>query len=152
MTAHDTVDIPFMNQTRAMPLVRLKHLETGRSVWVMNVHNAPQGRQSERDRAVDLEIDRLSEIVGKGRPVLLVGDFNERGRVFCEVTRRLGMVAPRGGSTENGRCDPPSRGKVRVDWIFGTKDASYSRYREDRSPLVKRVTDHAVLRTRVSVP
>ena len=152
MTAHDTVDIPFITQTRAMPLVRLQHRASGRSLWVMNVHNAPRDLQAQRNRAVNLEIDRLAKVVGQGEPVLLIGDFNERGRVYCEVARRLDMVAPRGGSLTNGQCRPPSKGKVRVDWIFGTQDAAYSRYREDRSPLVKRITDHAVLRTHVSVP
>lgn len=152
MTAHDTVRIPFITQTRAMALVRLQHRESGRSVWVMNVHNAPQDYQAQRNRAVELEIQRLEEVVGQGSPVLLIGDFNERGRAFCEVVRRLDMVSPRGGSDDGRTCRPPSQGKVRVDWIFGTKDATYSRYREDRSPLVKRITDHAVLRTRVTVP
>jgi endonuclease/exonuclease/phosphatase family metal-dependent hydrolase len=89
-------------------------------------------------------------VVGKGKPVFLVGDFNERERAFCEVTGKLGMVAPRGGSHQGGDCNPPS-GKVRIDWIFGTKDVEFSGYREDRSPLVKLITDHAVLRAKVRV-
>lgn len=150
MTAHATVEIPFITQKRLMPLVKLRNRESGRSVWVMNVHNAPQDLQDQRNRAVELEISRLEKVVGKGAPVLLVGDFNERERVYCAVGDRLGMVAPRGGSVDGGGCNPPG-GYSRVDWIFGTPDASYSRYVEDRSPLVKRVTDHAVLRTRVAL-
>ena len=149
--AGDLVPIPFITQTRHMPLIQLEHRTTGRRIWVMNVHNAPQSYQYQRNVAVDREIDRLRKVVGKGQPVFLVGDFNERERAFCEVTGKLGMVAPRGGSHEGGNCNPPS-GKVRIDWIFGTKGVEYSGYREDRSSLVKLMTDHAVLRVKVRVP
>ncbi len=144
-----SVEIPFITQKRLMPLLRLENIATGRSIWVMNVHNAPQGRQVQRTKAVNLEIRKLKKVLGAD-PVFLIGDFNERDRVFCEVTGRLGFVAPRGGSGDGG-CQPPS-GKVRVDWIFGSPDVSYSGYVEDRRPLVQRITDHAVLRARISVP
>ena len=117
----------------------------------MNIHNAPQGHQQQRNVAVREEIRALKQVVGKGDPVFLVGDFNERDRAFCEVSRELGFVAPRGGSYSGGTCHPPS-GRLRVDWIFGSAGVDYSRYREDRSALVQLITDHAVLRTRVSVP
>jgi endonuclease/exonuclease/phosphatase family metal-dependent hydrolase len=149
--AQDLVPIPFITQTRYMPLVRLEHRATGRRIWVMNVHNAPQSYQSQRNTAVRREIRRLRQVVGKGQPVFLVGDFNERHRAFCEVTGKLGLVAPRGGSHRRGDCTPPA-GPLRVDWIFGSRDVAFSRYREDRSPLVTLMTDHAVLRTRVTVP
>jgi alpha-tubulin suppressor-like RCC1 family protein/endonuclease/exonuclease/phosphatase family metal-dependent hydrolase len=149
--AQDLVPIPFITQTRYMPLVQLQHRGTGRKIWVMNVHNAPQDHQSQRNTAVRREIKRLKKVVGKGQPVFLTGDFNERQRAFCEITGKLGLVAPRGGSHSGGTCYPPS-GKVRVDWIYGSKDVSFSRYREDRTPLVKLMTDHAVLRVRVRVP
>ncbi|QZY30042.1 cutinase family protein [Nocardioides coralli] len=146
----DTVEIPFITQKRHMPLVKLEHRKTGRHIWVMNVHNAPRDYQSQRETATAREIARLQKVVGGSDPVFLVGDFNERDRAFCEVTGKLGLVAPRGGS-HDGRCRPPS-GFTRVDWIFGSPEATYSRYREDKSPLVRLMTDHAVLRTRVSVP
>ena len=149
--AQDLVPIPFITQTRYMPLVKLQHRATGRKIWVMNVHNAPQDHQSQRNTAVRREIKRLKKVVGKGQPVFLTGDFNERQRAFCEITGKLGLVAPRGGSHSAGSCYPPS-GKLRVDWIYGSKDVTFSRYREDRTPLVKLMTDHAVLRVRVRVP
>ena len=64
---------------------------------------------------------------------------------------KLGLVAARGGSYSGGKCYPPS-GQLRVDWIYGSKDVTLARYREDRTPLVKLMTDHAVLRARVRVP
>lgn len=148
----DLVTIPFITQTRDMPLVKLEHKATGRTIWVMNIHNAPQDYQQQRNVALQREIDRLKKVVGKGEPVFLVGDFNERQRAFCEVTGQLDFVAPRGGSNVGGKCQPPSNGLVRIDWIFGSKNVEYSGYREDVSPLVKLITDHSVLRTHVSVP
>jgi endonuclease/exonuclease/phosphatase family metal-dependent hydrolase len=146
----DTVTIPFITQKRQMPLVKLEHRGTGRTIWVMNVHNAPQDYQDQRNVALRREIRRLKEVVGRGDPVFLIGDFNERQRAFCEVTGKLDFVAPRGGSND-GTCRPPG-GLVRIDWIFGSKGVDYSGYEEDKSPLVRLMTDHAVLRTRVSVP
>ena len=146
----DLVPIPFITQTRHMPLVQLEHRATGRRIWVMNIHNAPQNYQQQRNEAVRREIRRLREIRGS-QPIFLVGDFNERERAFCEITGKLGLVAPRGGSYEDGECRPPS-GQLRVDWIYGSKGVEFARYREDRSPLVTLMTDHAVLRTRVRVP
>ncbi len=64
----DLVTIPFITQTRDMPLVKLEHRETGRNIWVMNVHNAPQDHQSQRNVALQREIDRLKKVTGKGRP------------------------------------------------------------------------------------
>lgn len=148
----DSVPIPFITQTRRMPLVHLENRETGQRIWVMNVHNAPRDYQAQRDVAVKREIKRLKSVVGQGEPVLVVGDFNERQRAFCQMTGKLGLVAPRGGSYSGGTCHPPTGGFVRIDWIFGSKDASYSGYTEDKAPLVKLITDHAVLRTHVSVP
>ena len=148
----DLVAIPFITQTRNMPLVKLEHRRTGRQIWVMNVHNAPQNYQKQRDIAVRREIARLKEVTGKGDPVFLVGDFNERQRAFCQVTGKLDFVAPRGGSHAGGACKPPSNGLVRIDWIFGSRNVDYSGYTEDVSPLVKLITDHSVLRTKVSVP
>ncbi len=147
----DLVPIPFITQTRDMPLVKLEHRKTGRHIWVMNIHNAPQDYQGQRNVALSREIDRLKKVTGKGDPVFLIGDFNERQRAFCEVTGELNFVAPRGGSNNGGDCQPPS-GKVRIDWIFGSRDVDYSGYTEDVSPLVKLITDHSVLRTKVSVP
>ncbi len=135
-----------------MPLVKLQHRKTGRHIWVMNIHNAPQDYQEQRNVALRREIDRLKKVTGKGDPVFLIGDFNERQRAFCEVTGELDFVAPRGGSHDGGNCQPPSDGLVRIDWIFGSRNVDYSGYTEDVSPLVKLITDHSVLRTRVSVP
>ena len=87
--------IPFITQTRHMPLVQLEHRATGRRIWVMNIHNAPQNYQQQRNEAVRRESAAPRD--PREPPIFLVGDFNERERAFCEITGELGLVAPRGG-------------------------------------------------------
>ena len=41
--------IPFSGQRRPQPVVKLANVESGVEVWVMNVHNSPQGMEGERD-------------------------------------------------------------------------------------------------------
>lgn len=149
LQASGSVQIPFQGQTRKMPLVRLRNTATGRDIWVMNIHNAPQGAAAERRKAVALETARLKKIKGSA-PIFLVGDFNDHARAFCQVTDKVDLVAARGGNNNGRRCSPPS-GRLRVDWIFGSHGPAFSRYTEDRSNLVQRITDHAVLETHVQV-
>lgn len=144
------VTIPFMGQQRPMPVVQLRERTTGREFFVMNVHNAPQGRQAERDAALDRELSVVNSLRKEsGLPVFLVGDFNEKATLFCKVTGRTDLRAANGGSN-NGSCSPPS-GRLRVDWIFGSPDATMTGYRDEQGADVRRVTDHAMLWTDVTV-
>jgi endonuclease/exonuclease/phosphatase family metal-dependent hydrolase len=145
-----SVTIPFMGQQRPMPVVQLKERTTGREFFVMNVHNAPQGRQAERDAALDKELPLVRSLRKEsGLPVFLIGDFNEKATLFCKVTSRTDLRAANGGSN-NGSCSPPS-GRLRVDWIFGSPDATMSGYRDEQGADVRRVTDHAMVWTDVTV-
>lgn len=138
-----TFPIRFVGQTRLMPYVLLRELETGREFWVLNAHNAPNGRQSERNRNVAAEVAVLRRLVATGVPVLFVGDLNEKARVFCSITGQLPMRAALGGS-EGGRCGPPAG--MKIDWIFGTTaNVGFSGYVQDRGADVRRVTDHALV-------
>lgn len=117
----------------------------------MNVHNAPQGRQAERDAALAKELPVVNSFRKEsGLPVFLVGDFNEKATLFCKVTSRTDLVAANGGSN-GGSCSPPG-GRLRVDWIFGSPDATMTGYRDEQGADVRRVTDHAMLWTDVTVP
>lgn len=145
-----SVTIPFMGQQRPMPIVQLRERTTGRELFVMNVHNAPQGRQAERDAALAKELPMINSVRQEsGLPTFLVGDFNEKATLFCKVTSRTDLVAANGGSN-NGSCSPPS-GRLRVDWIFGSPDATMTGYRDEQGADVRRVTDHAMLWTDVTV-
>lgn len=150
-TYTDVITIPFMGGTRPQPVVRLQHIETGREVYVLNVHNSPRdrfGREDERDKATAIEIAAVRQLRRDGIPVFLIGDFNEHEEIFCKVTSQTDLRAANGGST-GGACRPPR--PMRVDWIFGSADVSMTGFRMDTSPAVRRITDHAVISTHVQV-
>lgn len=145
-----TVTIPFVGQQRPMPVVQLRHRATGREFFVMNVHNAPQDREWERNIAEERELSVVRSLRKEsGLPVLLVGDFNEKAEIFCTVTGTTDLYAAAGGSN-GGTCRPP--GGMRVDWIFGSNDVDFSGYVADQGSSVRRITDHAALFATVTVP
>ncbi|MCR6031472.1 hypothetical protein GGQ22_08420 [Nocardioides sp. zg-579] len=151
-TYQDSITVPFMGGTRPQPVVRLQHLESGREVYVINIHNSPkdrQGREDERDKAEEIEVAAVNTLKKDGIPVFIIGDFNEHEDAFCRFTGQAGLRAANGGSND-GACRPPR--PMRVDWIFGTPDVEFSGFRMDTSPAVRRITDHAVITTRVTVP
>lgn len=137
-----TVPIRFVGQTRLVPYVKLRDLQSDRDFWVFNAHNAPEGRQRERNRDIAAEVGTLRRLVGTGLPVFFVGDLNEKAHAFCSVTGGAPMHAANGGSA-GGRCRPPSH--MKIDWIFGDNGhVTFSGYTEDRSS-VRRITDHALV-------
>lgn len=152
-TYEDSITIPFMDGTRPQPIVRLQHRETGREIYVLNIHNSPrdaQGREDERDRAMAIEIAAINQLRRQdGIPVFAIGDFNEHAEAFCKITGQTDLVAAQGGS-HDGSCRPPSA--MRVDWLFGSTDTDFTSFRFDTGPQARRITDHAVLTSTVSVP
>ena len=147
-----SITIPFMDSTRPQPIVRLQHVATGREIYVMNVHNSPkdaQGREDERDKATAIEIAAIKELRKDGIPVFVMGDFNEHAEAYCKITGQTDLEAAQGGSND-GTCRPPAQ--MRVDWIFGSSDVAFSGFRMDTGTQVRRITDHAVLTSSVSVP
>ena len=151
-TYQTSVTIPFMDSSRPMPIVRLRHRDTGRELYVMNVHNSPRdarGREDERDRAEAIEIATVNTLAEDGIPIVLVGDFNEHAEIYCRITAQTPLVAASGGS-HDGACRPPAT--MRVDWIFGSRELEFTGFRIDTSPTVRRITDHAVLTAAVTVP
>lgn len=148
-----SITIPFVGTTRPQPIVRLRHVETNREIYVLNVHNSPrdrQGRENERDKAEQIEIAAVQELRKDEIPIFVIGDFNEKADAFCAFAGRAGLQAAQGGTADAGGCRPPAA--MRVDWLFGTRDISFSDFRFDISPTVRRITDHAVLTATVSVP
>lgn len=144
-----SITIPFMGQQRPQPVVRLRHLETGREFWVINVHNAPRDREAERDHAQALEVAMIKKLRESGLPVFFIGDMNDKAEIFCVVTGQTDLYAPLGGSND-GACRPPKG--MRVDWIFGSSDVDFTSFKDDKSNTVRRITDHAVLLSRVTIP
>lgn len=146
----DSIPIPFVNQVRPMPVVELQDIATRRTFFVINAHNAPQGRQAQRNVAVAREVAAIQKLQGTGKPVFFVGDLNEKAPVFCAVTGRTTLKAANGGS-QGGGCQVPG-GRQRIDWIFGSRKVDFTSYGQYRTPLVARTTDHAVVFAHVRIP
>lgn len=138
-----TFNIPFSHQIRPQPVVKLASVATGAQIYVVNVHNSPQGMEAERDRAMAIEVGIINRLAASGLPVVMTGDFNEKAEALCRFTTSTPLVSAVGGSG----CTP-ARG-ARVDWIFASR-LSVESYNIDRSAPIPSITDHAVMFSRLS--
>lgn len=145
-----TLITKFAGQNRPVPWVLLRHLASGRSLYVVDIHNSPRGRELERDRALTRQIKLLQRFRSTGRSVLVLGDLNEREEAFCKVVGRTDLVAANGGWVSRRRCNPPDGG-LRVDWIFGRGLLEFSDYVADGGRLVDRASDHRLIRATVTL-
>jgi hypothetical protein len=150
-----TVQIPYFNgRLRPMPYVLLEHNATGRLAWFANFHNpATNSKRGNNDRhraaAAAREVALANELHNRGGyPVFITGDMNDREGYFCRMTGGAPMIAANGGSND-GACAPPSR--MPVDWIFGHQMVTFSNYVRDEGPLVRRTTDHPMIRADVTL-
>jgi hypothetical protein len=140
-----TVTIPFSGQQRPAPVVKLAHVSTGAEVWVLNVHNSPQGMEGEREAAEAIEIAKVRELEATGIPIIVTGDFNEREEALCTFTATSLQSAVGGGY-----CYPPPQ-QMRVDWIFASESFSVNSWDVTRAAPVPYITDHAALFARLSL-
>ncbi len=142
------VSIPYFNgRERPMPYVLLRHRETGVQAYFSTFHNPAdtgrfQGQQRHRNAATTREIALFNQLERTGIPQFVTGDMNERAEYFCRVTGATTLVAAAGGSNAGG-CIVPK--PTQIDWIFGSLGATFSNYIVDRSPTVRRTTDHPVI-------
>jgi endonuclease/exonuclease/phosphatase family metal-dependent hydrolase len=130
-----------------MPVVRLRELATGREFWAINAHNAPNSRQRERDAAMLIEIEKVKELRAQGHPVFFFGDLNEKENALCKVTTQTVLVAA--SPTGNLTGCTGFRG-MRLDWLFGS-NVTFGGYSQARSPIIAKITDHAVVHARATV-
>jgi endonuclease/exonuclease/phosphatase family metal-dependent hydrolase len=147
------VTVPVIGRTRPNPMLRLRNKVTGRDVWVLNVHNSSKKtpeRQRERNRAVRIEVDHILAERRQRVPVIFLGDMNERQTVFCKVTAWTDLESVTGGSNRKGRCRPPKA--MRLDWMFASPELPVREARFVRDARVARITDHAVLTSRLGLP
>ncbi|HQR26626.1 MAG TPA: endonuclease/exonuclease/phosphatase family protein [Nocardioides sp.] len=143
-TDKQTISIPFITGQRPQPVVRLRHLATGREIWVLNVHNAPAELQGQRNVAVSREIAKILELRATGLPVFLLGDMNEKTTVFCKVVGQTDLISPLGGSAGPSGCKPPTA-RMRVDWLFLSEDVTVDSFAMYQSPLKSWSTDHVTI-------
>ncbi|MCB0896907.1 MAG: endonuclease/exonuclease/phosphatase family protein [Nocardioides sp.] len=152
--AGGTGTIPYFHGNPApMPWVTLRHRETGREISFISIHNptsnARRGNNAaSRAEATRREIAAVRSLADNGNPVLLLGDFNERGEAFCMVTGGGDIGAANGGSV-GGACSPPPG--AGIDWIFGTTDIEFSDYVRYQDGLVQRTTDHPAVVARATI-
>ncbi len=146
------IPIPYFNgRIRPMPYVLLRHKETGVQAYFSTFHNPANiggNMQRHRNEATRRQIRLFNQLERSGTPQFVTGDMNERKEYFCKVTGATPLTAAAGGSN-NGGCRPPR--PTQIDWIFGSPGAEWTRYVVDRSPLVRRTTDHPLVVASVKV-
>jgi hypothetical protein len=148
------VNIPYFNgNIRPMPYVLLRHKATGVQAYFSTFHNPAdvgkfRNQQRFRTEATNREITLFNELEKSGIPQFVTGDMNEREEYFCRVTGSTPLIAAAGGSN-NGGCAVPR--PTQIDWIFGSPGVQFGGYLVDRSPLVRRTTDHPVVVSQVVV-
>ena len=146
----DSFTIVFSSQHRPQPIVRLRHVETGREIIVVNVHNSPRNMQAQRDAARAVEVAKINELAeSTGLPIVLTGDFNEKERAFCAFTGSTPLQSAVGGSND-GVCRLPAGAKI--DWIFASPEIVRHSYDVSRAAPVPAITDHSVMFAELSLP
>ncbi len=151
-----TVKIPYFNGSpRRMPLVLLRDKATGMMAYVANYHNPAEtakfrNQDKWRAEATRVQIALQNQIWRSGIPRFITGDMNERASYFCRMAKEAPLKAARPDTyRKDGVC---YANKPRaVDWILGSKKATFTDYDEDRSHLVDITTDHPVISTKVTV-
>lgn len=145
----NTIPIPYFHGNLVpMPYVLLKHHETGRLAWFINIHNPASVRgpaQHWRDVATAKEIALMNDLQAPesgddfGIPTFLMGDFNEKAEAFCRVTAGANAQAANGGNASPCQL-PAGHG---IDWIFGsTPGVTFSGYVRIDGGLADRASDH----------
>ena len=143
---YTTLPVPyFRGNIVPMPVILLTHRQTGRQVYLINVHNpASSSRRGNnepwRDEAARRQLAKVRQLRDSAPtvPVILMGDFNERLEVYCKATAGGDMQAANPGD-DTGRCSPPAL--MGIDWIFGTSDLVFTDYRR----VATRSSDHPML-------
>ena len=153
LVSASSLAIPYFHgNTRQMPIVRLRNLQTGTDAVFINVHNpadvhGPAGRFRRVAERRELATAR-AVATSYGVPVFVTGDFNDRAATFCALTTGGTLSASAGGS-HVGRCTPPQR--AGIDWIFGTSMSTWAAHSVIRTPRQHGISDHPMVIARASV-
>ncbi len=144
----ETFDIPYFNgNIRHVPVVLLREKSTGRTVYVMNVHNPANTKGNAagyRARAINIEKQKMISLRATGRPVLFTGDFNDRQKAFCPLTQGKLSISP--NSIPSMTCAYPKQSSI--DWIFAAGQVRFTSFGRDTYPQSARISDHPIVQTR----
>lgn len=148
LVSSETIGVPyFKGNERRMPVVLLREKATGRTAYFINVHNPANTQgpaQRWRNRAVVIEKNKMTELRQTGRPVFLMGDFNDREEAFCPLTAKKLSISP--NSIPSNACALPRQ--FSIDWIFAAGQTRFSYYLRDTSTQQARISDHPIVITR----
>jgi endonuclease/exonuclease/phosphatase family metal-dependent hydrolase len=126
-----------------LPYALLRDRATGAEFWFVNAHNSPRGLQGERLVSSGIEAHLVQQLKATGHPVLLAGDLNEHATVFCRLAAAAGLKSANGGYYAGG-CHYP-QGPLRIDWLMGSSDVTFSSYRQDATPRATGESDHYLI-------
>ncbi|RNL60657.1 hypothetical protein EFK50_20320 [Nocardioides marmoriginsengisoli] len=148
----DSVSIPyFSGKPRNIPVLLLRHKQTGIEAWFTNFHNPADkfgNAQKWRNIAKQRQVALFNDLAKTGRPIFVTGDMNERRSWACDIVTGSDMKAAAGGDGRNGCSVQTNRV---VDWIAGSYDVEFSNYYEDRGPVVDYLTDHPIIGVDVKI-
>lgn len=145
--------IPYFHGKRVnIPVVKLRSRATGSTFVMINTHNAANkhgSAQRFRNEATRRQVALVKRLRAQGETVFVTGDMNEKKPYFCKMTRSGEMKAASGGS-RGPRCSSPRVNGI--DWIFGSRNVTFSNWTSDRSTRSAGVSDHPVVVAQVTLP
>jgi hypothetical protein len=148
-----TLSVPYFHGNHVpMPYVLLRNRHSGREMWFYNSHNpadahGPAGHW--RAVATSMEASLARSLTADGTPMILTGDMNDRAPFACPFASGSGMHSA-DGAYYSGGCHLPRQ--TNVDWIFGSSSLDFSSFVTDRSSQTRRISDHPMVRSAVTVP
>lgn len=134
-----------------VPLVQLRSRSTGKVFWILNTHNpadvhGPAGKW--RAKSLKRELKAIHRLRADGETVLFTGDMNDKQPFFCPATRS-GMLHAASGGSHGKKCRYPSRNGI--DWVLGTRDVRFSKWRADDSTRSRGLSDHPIVVARATL-
>lgn len=139
----DHLAVPYFRGVRVkMPVIELRHRNTGRVVRFANFHNPSNSKGNARRwraKARRMQV-RLANESTRRVPLVITGDMNEKRRYFCHMVGRSPMHAANGGRAGRRRCVPPRT--MGIDWIFGSKAVGFRWYERIERDRIAPTSDH----------
>lgn len=131
--------------TSQVPFVLLENRQTGQQAYFIDAHNPANTRhyhhqEAYRDAAARKEAALAKQLLEQtGLPVFVMGDMNSVGEAQAIFTQGAPLQAAN-----------PSR-QSGIDWIFGSKDVTFTGFRRQRDADIAKTTDHPVVFTDVRI-
>ncbi len=145
-----TVQIPYFkgNMIR-MPLVKLRHRETGRRTWVFNTHNPANSKGDAwkwRKKGFRIEADLVNSLreAHPNIPVLITGDKNELEKYACRMVKWTDQHGGNGAKLDaDSVCVPGA--PLRVDWTMASPNVRFTGHKLVNKGLIDKTTDHPLV-------